>query len=220
MTYQPTARRPIAAIFRWTADAAVEICRRFQISADAVSYASIVAAALAAVAFQQSGETPWLLVPAVLLCVLRLWLNMLDGMVALALGQASRRGELLNDLPDRVSDVLIFVGVAHSGLCHPLLGYWAAIFSLLTAYIGTFGQAVGAGRQFGGWMSKPWRMVVLGVGAWITLALQINGANFNGIAGLTVLDLAHCLVIVGCLQTVTVRLQRILAALERAKATL
>ena len=47
---------------------------------------------------------------------------MLDGMVAPAAGKASRRGEILNDLPDRISDVVIFVGSAQSGLCHPLGG--------------------------------------------------------------------------------------------------
>ena len=67
-----------------------------------------------------------LLLPAVGFCYLRLWLNMLDGMVALASGTASRTGEIANELPDRISDVLIFVGVGHSTLCHPLGGYWVA----------------------------------------------------------------------------------------------
>src|SRR5690606_18461996 len=115
-----------------------------------------------------------LLIPAAVLCYLRLWLNMLDGMVALASGKASRRGEILNELPDRVSDVLIFVGVAHSGLCHPLGGYWVAIAALVVAYVGMFGQALGVQRAFSGVMSKPWRMVTLHVGAWITLALILT----------------------------------------------
>ena len=85
---------------------------------------------------------------------------MLDGMVALASGKASWRGEILNDLPDRISDVLIFAGVAHSGLMNPFFGYWAAIFALLTAYVGMLGQAVGVQREFSGLMSKPWRMVI------------------------------------------------------------
>ena len=51
-------------------------------------------------------------------------------MVALSSGKASPRGEILNDLPDRASDVLIFAGVAHSGLCHVTSGYWAAILAL------------------------------------------------------------------------------------------
>ena len=54
-------------------------------------------------------------------------MNMLDGMVAMAAGKASWRGEILNELPDRVSDVLLFVAVAHSGWMRPALGYWAAI---------------------------------------------------------------------------------------------
>ncbi len=203
--YQPTSRRPIADVFRRTADAAVRFCVRRGIHPDAVSYGSVVAAALAAVCFWQSGRVPALLIPAALLCYVRLWLNMLDGMVALASGKASLRGELLNDLPDRVSDVVIFVGVAHSGLCHWASGYWAAIFALLTAYVGTFGQALGVGRQFGGLMTKPWRMVVLHVGAWITLGLLWSGRAIQ-CGPLTVLDWTCLLVVAGCLQTIAVRL--------------
>ena len=79
--------------------------------------------------------------------------------MAFAAGKASWRGEILNDLPDRISDVIIFAGVAHSGWTHAALGYWAAICALLTAYVGVFGQAIGGRREFGGWMSKPWRRV-------------------------------------------------------------
>ena len=138
-------------------------------------------------------------------CYLRLWLNMLDGMVALASGKASLRGELLNDLPDRVSDVIIFAGVAHSGLCHSASGYWAAILALLTAYVGTFGQALGVGRQFGGIMTKPWRMVVLHIGAWITLGLLWSGHPI-ALGTLTVLNWSNLVVVVGCVETIVVRL--------------
>ena len=168
--YAPTSRRPIAAAFRRTADGATRFCVRHEIHPDAVSYLSILAAIVAAICFWKSGKIRWLLVVAPLFCYLRLWFNMLDGMVAVAAGKASRRGEILNDLPDRVSDVIIFVGVAHSGLMNPIFGYWAAIAALLTAYVGLFGQALGVQREFGGIMSKPWRMVTLHVGAWATLA--------------------------------------------------
>ena len=141
---------------------------------------------------------------------------MLDGMVALASGKASWRGEILNDLPDRISDVLIFAGVAHSGWMNPFFGYWAAIFALLTAYVGMFGQAVGVHREFSGVMSKPWRLVTLHVGAWLTLGwFSWDGALPLG--GLTILDWACLIVVAGCLQTMAIRLKRILAAL-RAKS--
>ena len=167
--YEPTSRRPIAQIFRRTAEAATQLCVRWGIHPDAISYASMVAALAAALCFWKSQNASSLLLVAPAFCYLRLWLNMLDGMVAIAAGKASWRGEVLNDLPDRVSDVIIFAGVAHSGWMNPILGYWAAIFALLAAYVGIFGQAIGGRREFSGWMSKPWRMVALHLGAWLTL---------------------------------------------------
>src|SRR2546430_9501003 len=178
--YAPTSRRPIAGIFRRTADGATRFCVRHEIHPDAVSYLSILAAIVAAICFWKSGEIRWLLVVAPLFCYLRLWFNMLDGMVAVAAGKASRRGEILNDLPDRISDVIIFVGVAHSGLMNPIFSYWATIAALLTAYVGLFGQALGVQREFGGIMSKPWRMVALHIGAWLEF---LSYRSFCGLTG-------------------------------------
>ena len=207
--YKPTSRRPLAAVFRQSGDAATRFCVRHQVHPDAISYLSVVAALIAAVCFWKSGATRWLLIVAPLFCYLRLWFNMLDGMVAFAAGKASRRGEILNDLPDRISDVVIFMGVAHSGLMNPLIGYWAAISAVLTSYVGLFGQALGVQRQFGGIMSKPWRMVALHVGAWLTFFLMPQpSANF------TILDWTCLVVIAGCVETIVVRLKRIIGALQ------
>ena len=212
--YEPTSRRPIGEGFRATARFATSFCVRAGIHPDAISYASVLAAATAAFCFWQSGTRPSLLLVAPLFCYLRLWFNMLDGMVALASGKASWRGEILNDLPDRVSDVIIFVGVAHSGWLNPFFGYWAAIFALLTAYVGLFGQAVGVQREFSGVMSKPWRMVALHLGAWITLGCVWWSKGGIAAGNLTILDWTCLIVMAGCLQTIAVRLKRIMAALR------
>jgi len=185
---------------------------------DVISYLSIVASVGAALCFWKAKALPVLLIVGPILCYVRLWLNMLDGMVALASGRASWRGEILNDLPDRISDVLIFIGVAHSGLNAPLGGYLVAIFALLTAYVGMLGQAVGAHREFSGIMSKPWRMVALHFGVWITLGLLWWGDGRIRYAGWTVLDWTHLIIILGCVQTIWVRLARIMQAL-REKAS-
>jgi phosphatidylglycerophosphate synthase len=207
--YEPTSRRPIADGFRSTARFATALCLRLGIHPDAISYASILAATAAGFCFWKSALHPWLLFVAPLFCYLRLWFNMLDGMVALAGGKASWRGEILNDLPDRVSDVLIFAGVAHSGWMNPFLAYWAAIFALLTAYAGLFGQAVGVQREFSGLMSKPWRMVALSIGAWTTFACPSVAID-----RFTILDLTCLLIVAGCVQTIAVRLRKIMAALR------
>ena len=207
--YEPSARRPIAAVFQRTASAATRFCVCHGIHPDAISYLSVVAALVAAMCFWKSGAARWLLIIAPLFCYLRLWFNMLDGLVAFAAGRASRRGEILNDLPDRISDVLIFIGVAHSGFMNPLIGYWAAILAVLTSYVGLFGQALGVQRQFGGVMSKPWRMVALHCGAWLTFFLAPQSS-----ATFTILDWTCLVVIAGCVETIVVRLKRITTALQ------
>jgi phosphatidylglycerophosphate synthase len=207
--YQPKSQRPIAQIFRRTGNAATSLCVRLEIPPDAISYLSIVAALIAAICFWKSGGRRWLLIIAPLFCYLRLWFNMLDGMVAFEAGKASRRGEILNDLPDRISDIAIFVGVAHSGLMNPLIGYWTAIFAVLTSYVGLFGQALGVQREFGGIMSKPWRMVALHIGAWLTFFLARQP-----FATFTIFDWTCLVVIAGCVETIAVRLKRITAALQ------
>lgn len=212
--YQATWRRPIAPMFRQTAHVAVAWCVQHDIHPNLVSYSSIVAAAGAGLCFWQASDLPALLIPAVGFCYVRLWLNMLDGMVALASGKASRTGEIANELPDRFSDVIILVGAGQSGLCDPSGGYWAAIFALIVAYTGTLGQAVGVQREFRGLMSKPWRMVTLHVGAWITLGLLWWGNGRIRYGGLTVLDWTFVAIVLGCIQTVWLRLSRIVKSLE------
>jgi len=211
--YQPTSRRPIAQMFRNTANGATRACVKLGVHPDVISYSSIVASLIAALMFLFSSRWAWLLLVAPVFCFLRLWLNMLDGMVALASGKASRRGELLNELPDRASDVLVFAGVAHSGWCHEALAYWAAIFAVLTAYVGVFGQAVGGKREYGGVMAKPWRIVVLAVAAYATFAWHLLGRSVWLTERISLFDLACIIVIVGCVQTIWVRLASILRGL-------
>ena len=212
--YQPTSQRPIAQIFRRSGKGAANLCVRLGIPPDAISYLSIVAALAAAVCFWKSGRNAWLLIIASLFCYLRLWFNMLDGMVAVATGKASAHGEIVNDLPDRISDVIIFVGVAHSDLVNPFIGYWAAIFALLTAYVGLFGQAIGRRREFSGIMSKPWRMVALSLGAWAMFVWRSRQPELYDFGRLTILDWTCLVIIAGCLETIIVRLKRIVSGLQ------
>jgi hypothetical protein len=66
-------------------------------------------------------------------------------------------------------------------------------------------------------MSKPWRMVTLHIGAWMTLACLWWSGDAISLSSLLILDWACLIVIGGCLETIAVRLKRIMAAL-RAKA--
>lgn len=239
-TYQPTSRRPIADTLRKTASISVRLCVKCNVHPNAVSILSILASAGAGICFYLSGQSPWLVIAAAALCYLRLWFNMLDGMVALASNKASRLGEVFNEMPDRASDVIILAGVAHSGLCNPIIAYWAIIMALAVAYVGTFGQAVGVGRQFGGLMSKPWRMVLLHIGSWAALGWAYwlagnqvlrrafstdiiasymtvpfwHGPTLMG-EQLSIMDWTLIIIVLGCVQTLCVRLWRIVSALKK-----
>ena len=191
--------------------AVVRAAVRAGIHPDLFSYAAVLAAAASAWLFWQSRTHPRYIVIAVALALLRLWLNRLDGQVATAAGRVTRRGQIVNDLPDRVSDLLIFVGIAHSGWCNPFYAYWCAIAAVLVSYVGLFGQAVGVKREYGGLMARPWRIVALSIGALITMFLVLNNRPF-WFGGFAVLDWTHFAILAGCAETIAVRLVRIFRA--------
>ena len=117
--YTPTDRRPIASrkspVWIKTADA----LERRGVSSNAISLAGMAAGVLSGISLAATahvGPTAaallWL--AAALFAQLRLLGNLLDGMVAIAAGKASRVGELYNEVPDRVSDAAILVGLGYA----------------------------------------------------------------------------------------------------------
>lgn len=162
-------RRPIAArelrLFRSMAAGLA----RAGVSANAISIAGMACGVGAGVLFALTGTRPewarvlWLAGAA---CVqLRLLANMLDGMVAIASGRASRVGELYNEVPDRVSDAATLVGLGYAAGGEPALGYLAALLAVFTAYVRAVGKAGGAPNDFRGPMAKQQRMFLVTVAA-------------------------------------------------------
>ena len=89
---------------------------------------------------------------------------MLDGMLAVEGGLKTPTGDIYNELPDRLADLLILVGAGYAigdVAWGPELGWAAATTALLTAYVRTLGAAAGASHHFVGPMAKPRRMHVL-----------------------------------------------------------
>jgi phosphatidylglycerophosphate synthase len=95
-------------------------------------------------------------------CVqLRLLANLFDGMVAVAAGRTSQVGELFNEIPDRLSDAAILIGLGYAAGGMPELGYLAAVAALLTAYVRALGKSAGVPGVFAGPMGKQHRMAVV-----------------------------------------------------------
>jgi phosphatidylglycerophosphate synthase len=118
-----------------------------------------------------------LLLLAAAFCQLRLMCNLLDGMVAVEGGKGEKDGPFWNEFPDRVADLLIFIGVGY-GIGSPGLGWAAASFAILTAYVRELGRATGLPSDFAGPMAKQHRMAVITFAALLaTFEPLWNGRN-------------------------------------------
>ena len=166
--YQVTDRRPIKAReLVFFQKLAAKLAAKGA-SANAISVAGAVCAIVAGAALAMTRFTPlpwarglWLLGAAG--AQLRLQANLLDGMVAIAGGKASAVGELYNEVPDRISDPAIFIGLGYAAMASPWLGWLAALLAVLTAYVRVLGKSVGTGSDFRGPMGKQHRMFVVTV---------------------------------------------------------
>ena len=138
-------------------------------------------------------------------------------MVAVEGGLKTASGEIFNDLPDRISDLIIFVAMGFAAVpnqtSHPEIwlqaGWAAASLAVLTAYIRYLGAGCGAGHFFIGPMAKQHRMAIT-IGATLSgilaepLILPL-GASYR---------IALILVIVGSLITCIRRTFKIIDTLE------
>jgi archaetidylinositol phosphate synthase len=89
------------------------------------------------------------------------FLDAIDGKVARLTGRASKKGDVLDHILDRYSDVVMIGAVAVSAWCNPYIGLLAVIGVLLTSYMGTQSQAIGAGRLYAGLLGRADRVVLL-----------------------------------------------------------
>lgn len=180
-----------------------------------VSVASMVFAAAAAAGFlivpDQTGgyrAAAFVLAAAAIQC--RLLCNLLDGMLAVEEGFKTPSGEIYNDLPDRIADILILVGAGYA--CDPrfgpLLGWLAALTAVLTAYVRLLGGSLGVTQHFVGPMAKPQRMFTLTVASLAAAVQSLLGGTGHALAAGLVL------IVGGSVVTAWRRTRRIVRELE------
>jgi phosphatidylglycerophosphate synthase len=94
---------------------------------------------------------------------MRLLCNLVDGLMAIEGGKKTAYGELFNDFPDRVSDVILILACGYAlepGSLHTA-AWIAALLAVMTAYIRVLGASMGSPHFFSGPMAKPHRMATL-----------------------------------------------------------
>ena len=209
-----TSRRPLKTRARRSPRAlAVALARAGvrpnHVSLAGIAFAGAAAAALAAVPHADDRLRALLLLAAAAGIQLRLLCNLVDGLLAVEGGLATKTGELWNDVPDRVADIMLLTATGYAAGSVEL-GLAASLAAVLTAYARVLAGAVGVTQRFSGPMAKPHRMAVLTAACLISLVELAFG--FDG----DVLMVALVLVLAGSLVTFARRLRATAAELERA----
>ncbi|NIM93680.1 MAG: hypothetical protein GTO18_08205 [Anaerolineales bacterium] len=141
----------------------VTISVQYQVHPDVFTYSAVIISIVGAVGLylaRTSHAWLWILPPCVLL---RLTLNLLDGLVARERQLADTFGELKNEFGDRVADVAIFLGLALGGYVDTRLVLISLSLILCVSYLGILGKAMTGERVYSGIFGKGDRMISLAV---------------------------------------------------------
>jgi phosphatidylglycerophosphate synthase len=213
---QESDRRPIPLRQAWWSRSLAARLVALGVKPNQISLASVAFSSLGAIFLYLTADTTC---PARVACLigaafciqLRLLCNMLDGMVALEGGMASKSGVLFNEIPDRVADTVLLVSAGYASNSQWVgiaLGWAAAFFALMTAYLRAFGAAQGFKQDFCGPMAKQHRMAVLTAAA--LLASLLASPEWTG----QCFVLALWLIVIGAFITCMRRTSHLVEALN------
>lgn len=210
-------RRPLKTRQRAWAQGLARILTRAGVAPNTISVVSLFFSVAAGVCLWSTARSEGisrqlLFLGAAASIQLRLLCNMLDGLVAIEGGRRTPYGEIFNDLPDRIADVVILVGAGYAISIFGWgreLGWLAGVLAAMTAYIRLLGGSLGLTQSFIGPMAKQHRMALL------TFACVVSVfENFLGLQG-QVIALALVLMVLGMIVTCIRRTARIVVELKR-----
>jgi len=137
-------------------DPLVAIAIRCRLTPNFFTIAALLASAAAGVLFYLRMEF-W----AVLAVALNAFCDAMDGAVARATNNQTKRGDFLDHAVDRYADIFIITGIFAGGLVPWQIGVFALTGVLMSSYLGTQAQAVGVGRYYGGILGRADRLVMV-----------------------------------------------------------
>lgn len=133
------------------------------ITANQITIASVGFSVVIGILFWNARQFPILFLVLPIGLFLRMVLNALDGMMARKFNQTSKLGEVLNEMGDVISDVIIFFPLLKF---QPESLYWIVIFivlSVVNELAGVLAKIVGQQRRYDGPMGKSDRALLIGI---------------------------------------------------------
>jgi len=131
------------------------------INPDVLSYLATVVAFGTMFCYLYAHCIPSLLLLSILLTFARMTLNTIDGVIAIERGNLRLKGEIVNALPDRYSDIFILMGIGLSASCTPWLGMAGMASVFLVSYTGMLSKAIAINWQHHGPCGKVERLILI-----------------------------------------------------------
>jgi phosphatidylglycerophosphate synthase len=180
-----------------------------QVSTASVAFAMITAGSLWSIHHGWTSSWAWLL--AAVGIQGRLLCNLMDGMLAIEGGLKTPNGDLYNEVPDRLADILILASLGYAGATDlsVALGWLAACGAVMTAYVRMHGASLTDVHDFRGPMAKPHRMALATGVCGVMAVFTAMKSTFN------IVPWALALMVLGIVITLMRRLSGLSQALHR-----
>lgn len=152
---KPQFQRLLTPILEWM--------HRKDITANQITVSACILSVIIGVLFWFAEDNKWFFLALPIGLLLRMALNALDGMMARRYNQISRKGEMLNELGDVVSDTIIFLPLLKY---QPESLYLIVIFiamSIINEFAGVMGKVISNQRNYDGPMGKSDRAFIFGL---------------------------------------------------------
>ncbi|MDD1686540.1 CDP-alcohol phosphatidyltransferase family protein [Methanoregula sp.] len=163
-------------------DPLVAVAIRCRLTPNFFTIAALIASAVAGILFYLRMEF-W----AVLAVALNAFCDAMDGAVARATNNQTKRGDFLDHAVDRYADIFIITGIFAGGLVPWQIGVFALTGVLMSSYLGTQAQAVGVGRYYGGILGRADRLVMILVVGIIDMLIPLSFLSLSLLGWMLVL---------------------------------
>jgi archaetidylinositol phosphate synthase len=141
-----------------------------------ISILSLVFAALAGIFYYFSH---YFLLLAFVFIILSALFDALDGKVARLRNISSKKGDMLDHVFDRYSDIFIVLGMTFSIYGNVYFGLFAIIGILLTSYMGTQSQALGLKRNYSGIAGRADRLILIIIFSLLQFFITLHFAIYS-----------------------------------------
>jgi len=122
---------------------------------------------------QQGWEFAWQVIASIMLLISGFF-DIVDGSVARVMKKTTTRGAFLDSNFDKVSEALIFIGIAIGGLSNPILAMIALSTSMLVSYLRARAESLGIELKGIGIGERAERLLILAIFGFIPISGSIQ----------------------------------------------